>query len=71
MLETGKTGMSLETLVKISAALSVTPNDILQDHIINYREDEMSEYIYNQVATMSEKEKRLILKISEHIISEK
>ncbi len=71
MIETGKTGMSLETLVKLSKALSVTPNDILQDHVKLYRDDELSEYIYNQVSGMSEKDKRLMLKISEHIISEK
>ena len=70
MIETGKTGISLETLIKISKALSVTPNDILQDYIQSYKEDELSEYIYNKITTMSDRDKKLMLKISEHFIAE-
>lgn len=70
MVETGKTGMSIETLIKISIALNVTPNDILQDYIPSYCQDDMSDYIYNQISSMDERNKRLMLKISEQIISE-
>ncbi|MEG0073188.1 MAG: helix-turn-helix transcriptional regulator [Clostridia bacterium] len=70
MFERGATGITIETLIKISNFLNVTPNNILQDYIPVYEEDETADFLYNQFTTMNDKDKRLLLTISNHIIAE-
>ncbi len=71
LLENGKTGVKLETLIKLSDALYVTPNDLLQDFISSYRPNGYQQHILNLISKMNERDQRIVKRMTESILEEK
>lgn len=70
MLENGKSGMSLTTMIKICKTLNISPNELLQDFIKNYNgiNDEIK--ILGLIDKLSNKERTLLFKIIKLVINE-
>lgn len=70
LLENGKSGVKLETLIKLSNILNVTPNDLLQDFISSYRPTGYQQHILNLISKMNERDQKVVKRMTESLLAE-
>lgn len=67
LIELGKSGMSVETIVDICNILNVSSESLFKG-LINYNSNEKDRYILENISTLNNKDKQIVTDLMQYII---